>query len=100
MSALAIASLVQSGFDLRWIAASQATQVGLILLAVPFVVQLIASVFSDLARDAAGMTGLVVVALATYCVLAFELEGQERRPVLPTFRRARGAVALGDGFPE
>jgi hypothetical protein len=46
------------------------------------------------------MTGLVVVALATYCVLAFELEGQERRPVLPTFRRARGAVALGDGFPE
>jgi uncharacterized protein len=62
MSALAIASLVQSGFDLRWIAASQATQVGLILLAVPFVVQLIASVFSDLARDGAGGAQLGVLA--------------------------------------
>jgi hypothetical protein len=35
MSGLAIASLVQSGFDLRWIAVTQATEVGLILLAVP-----------------------------------------------------------------
>jgi uncharacterized protein len=183
MSGLAIASLVQSGFDLRWIAVSQATQVGLILLVVPFVLQLLASVFSYLARDGAGgaqlgvlattwaamglvhivsvpgarsgalglllisaggmlacsavsvtsakplpalvflmaalrfalagvyqlgatsawrdvagIVGLVVVAVATYCVLAFELEGQQRRPVIPTFRRARGAVALSDGL--
>lgn len=184
MSGLAIASLVQSGFDLRWIAVSQATQVGLILLAVPFVLQLLASVFSYLARDgaggaqlgvlattwgamgfvhivsvpgsrsgalglllisagamlacsgfavmpakplpalvfliaalrfglagvyqlgatsawrdAAGIAGLVVLGLATYCVTAFELEGQQRRPVLPTFRRARGAVAISHGLP-
>jgi succinate-acetate transporter protein len=48
-------------------------------------------------RDVAGIAGLVVVGVAAYCVLAFELEGQQRRPVLPTFRRGRGRDAvLGD----
>lgn len=37
-------------------------------------------------REASGVLGLVVVALAAYCVLAFELEGARHRPVLPTFR--------------
>ncbi len=182
MSGLAIASLVQGGFDLRWIAPTQATQVGLILLAVPFVLQLLACVFSYLARDgaggaavgvlatswgaiglvhivsapgsrsgamgllllaaagvlalsalavaggkplpglvflaaaarfalagiyelggggvwrhAAGIVSLVVLGMAAYCVLAFELEGQKRKPVLPTFRRGRGALAMTDG---
>lgn len=179
MSGLGIASLVQSGFDLHWIAKDQSVKVGLILLAVPFVLQVIASVLSYLARDgaagaalgvlatswlaiglvhvaspaghrsgalglmmlasggmlalaavsvgtakplpgavflieairfalagifelgavsgwgnAAGILGLVVVGAAAYCALAFELEGQQRRPVLPTFRRGRGRVAL------
>jgi hypothetical protein len=31
---------------------------------------------------------------AATVVLAFELEGQQRRPVLPTFRRGRGLAAL------
>lgn len=53
LSGLAIASLVQSGFDLGWVAKSQASQVGVILIAVPFVLQLIASVFSYLVRDGA-----------------------------------------------
>lgn len=184
MAGLAIGSLVQSGFDLRWIAPTQAHDVGLILLAVPFVLQLIACVYSYLARDgaagactgalattwaaiglvhlvsvpgsrsgalgllllaaagtvalsavavsfgkplpalvflaaatrfalagiyqlgagsfwrdAAGICGLVVIGLAAYCLLAFELEGQQRTPVLPTFRRGRGASAVGDGVP-
>jgi succinate-acetate transporter protein len=179
MSALAIGSLVQSGFDLRWIAKSQAVQVGLILLAVPFLLQALAAVFAYLARDgaagsalgvlasswlaiglihivsapghrsgalglmllasagvltlsagavatakpmpasvfamtalrfavagiyelgatvawrdAAGILGLVVLAMAAYSVLAFELEDQQRRPVIPTFRRGRGRMAL------
>jgi uncharacterized protein len=183
MSGLAIASLVQSGFDLRWVAVSQETQVGLILLAVPFVLQLLASVFSYLARDGAtgaavavlattwgalglvhivsvagarsaaagllllaaggvlsvsslaiamskplpalvfllaaarfvltglyqlgastwwrdagGVVGLVVVALAAYCVLAFELEGQQGESLLPTFRRGHGAAAVRDAL--
>jgi hypothetical protein len=63
MSGLAMASLVQSEFDLRWIEVTQATEVGLILLAVPFVVQLLASVFSHMAGDGAG--GAIVGVLAT-----------------------------------
>lgn len=179
MSGLAIASLVQSGFDLHWVGKSQTLQVGLILVAVPFVMQGMATVLAFLARDgaagsalgvlatswlaiglihivsvpghrsgalglmllasawmlalsavavgtakplpasvfaitavrfalagiyelgaigawsdAAGIIGLVVVAIAGYCLLAFELEGQQHRPVLPTFRRGRGRLAL------
>lgn len=182
MSGLAVASLVQSGLDLRWISATEVHEVGLILLAAPFVMQLIACVFSYLARDgatgatlgvlattwaamgavhlasapgsrsgalglllmvaggvialsavavgwakplpataflgaavrfglagvyelgagpfwrdAAGIDGLVVLGIAAYCVLAFELEGQMRKPVLPTFRRGVGAMAVSDG---
>jgi succinate-acetate transporter protein len=180
MSGLTIASALQSGFDLRWIATSQAPEVGLILLSAPFMLQLLACVFAYLARDgaagaalgvlssswaaigavhlvsppgsrsgaigllllsaggvlvltslaiasskplpatvfllaslrfgmagiyqlggaaawkdAAGIVGLVVLGLAAYCVLAFELEGQRRAPVLPTFRHGRARLAIG-----
>lgn len=182
LSGLAIASLVQSGLDLGWIAKTQAVQVGLVLLAVPFVLQLVACVFSYLARDGAtgacvgvlsttwlaiglihivspgatsgalgllllsaggvlalsacatfvgkllagavfltaavrfalsgiyelssnstwqdvsGIVGLVVCGLAAYGVLAFELEGQKRKPVLPTFRRGRGELSVSGGW--
>ncbi|HUA03659.1 MAG TPA: hypothetical protein VMB27_07115 [Solirubrobacteraceae bacterium] len=181
MSGLAIASLVESGLDLGWVPMSQGRQVGVVLLAVPFVLQLLASIFSYLARDGsagaatgvlattwlalgllqiisisgaplaaaglllvssgavlapsalvvastkplpgvvfflaalrfalagvyqlstagtwnsvAGVVGLLVCACATYCVLAFEVEGQQRRAVLPTFRRGRAALATPD----
>lgn len=184
MAGLAIASIVQSGLDLRWIAVTQGHDVGLILMTMPFVLQLLACVFSYLARDgatgaavgvlsvtwlgdgvihltsapgsrsgalglmllcsgavlcltatasastkplpgtvfalagcrflvagiyelgassvwqhAAGIIGLVVCGIAGYCVLAFELEDQQHRPVLPTFRRSRARVALL-GSPE
>jgi uncharacterized protein len=178
MSGLAIASLVMSGLELGWIATNQSVQLGLVMLAVPFVLQLVACVFSYLARDgaagaclgvlsttwlgiglihivspgatsgalgllllsaggvlamsavavfagkllpgavfvlaaarfaltgiyelssndtwqnASGIVGLVVCGLAVYSVLAFELEGQQRRPVLPTFRRRRGELSV------
>jgi len=178
-SGLGIASLVQSGYDLHWIATTQSPKVGLILIAVPFVLQGIACVLAYLARDGAagaalgvlstswlaiglvevtsrpgqrsgaigllllgaagiialsavaisttkplpaalfsvaalrfalagvyqlggtgawrqiaGITGLVVVAGAAYCALAFEFEGQQHRPVLPTFRRGKGRAAV------
>jgi uncharacterized protein len=178
MSGLVIASLVESGVALGWAPSSQSVEVGLILLAVPFVLQLLASIFSYLARDGsagaatgvlattwlalgllhissatgrplsaaglllvsaggvlvlsalvvsstkplpgavfllaavrfvlagvyelsaagiwnsvAGVVGLVVCAGAVYCVLAFELEGQQRRAVLPTLRQGRAALS-------
>ncbi len=181
MSGLAIASLVQSGLDLHWIAINQTHAAGLILISVPFLLQTIACVFSYLARDGAagaavgvlsaswlaeglvhlasvpgsrsgalglmllaaggtlmlsalavgttkplpgavfalaasrfiiagiyelggagswqdagGLVGLAVVALAGYCVLAFELEGQQHRPVLPTFRRGKAKATPHD----
>jgi uncharacterized membrane protein len=179
MSGLAVASLVDSGLSLRWLSLSQTHDAGLILLSVPFALQLIACVFAYLSRDgatgaaagvlsltwfciglidatstpgsrsgalgllllaaggvlvlsaaavmipkplpgsifglaairfivtgiyllgasdawrhAAGIIGLVVVGGAAYAVLAFELEGEQRRPVLPTFRRGRGRLAV------
>lgn len=181
LSGLAIASLVQSGLDLHWLALDQTHDVGLILVAMPFVLQLVACVLSYLARDGAagaavgvlstswlavglvhvtsvpgtrsgalglllvmagaillvssfavgvgkplvatvfglaalrfitagvyylggpgfwqdagGIIGLGVVGTAAYGVLAFELEGQLHHPVLPTFRRGRGAAAITD----
>lgn len=181
MSGLAVASVVESGYDLGWIPKAQGLEVGLVLVAVPFVLQLLATIFSYLARDGAtgaatgvlatswlalgllhvasrdgrtigalglmllssggvlalsavavcsakplpgcvfmlaglrfalagvyelraagvwenvaGIVGLVVAAGAAYCVLAFELEGQQHRPVLPTLRRGRGAVAFSN----
>ncbi len=182
MSGLAIASLVQSGVELHWLPSGQTSQAGLILIAVPFVLQLLACIFSYLARDgttgaavgilatswlavglihivvrpgatsgalglllvaasgalgaaagatvsskplpgaifavaamrfatagifqlstvgswerAAGLLGLLVTALAVYAALAFELEDQHQRAVLPTFRRGRAAAAIRDG---
>lgn len=63
MSGLAIASLVQSGVELHWLPSGQTSQAGLILIAVPFVLQLLACIFSYLARD--GTTGAAVGILAT-----------------------------------
>lgn len=184
MAGLAIASLVQSGYDLHWVAASEGSKVGLVLLAVPFFLQFLASVLAYLARDgttgtavgvlsaswlaialihlasnghhrsgalglmllaaggvlllsavassatkplpaavfgivgarfllagayelgaprglatAAGIAGLVVVALAAYSVLAFDLEPLLHRSALPTFRRGRAQAALNGAAP-
>jgi hypothetical protein len=182
MSGLAVGSLLQSGLDLHWIAATQRHELGFMLLSLPFLLPLIASVFSYLARDGAagaalgvlsgtwlalalshitstppsrsgalgllllasggvlacsavaialpkplpglvfglaasrfilggiyqlgagdawrdagGIVGLVVCGLAAYGVLAFELEGEKHRPLLPTFRRGVGRSAVMDG---
>jgi succinate-acetate transporter protein len=48
-------------------------------------------------ENVAGIAGLVVCGGAAYCVLAFELEGQQLRTVLPTLRRGRAELAMADG---
>jgi hypothetical protein len=182
MAGLAIASLVQSGLEVSWISVDQSHQVGLILLSVPFVLQLLACVLAYLARDgvlgaavgvlsaswlaqglvylssapgsrsgalglmllaagsmivltvlalaptkplpatalgiagirfllsgvyelgapsawrdASGIAGLVLVVVAGYVMLAFELEGEQHRPVLPTFRRGSARLDRDPG---
>jgi succinate-acetate transporter protein len=62
LAGLGIASLVRSGFSLHWVGADQAAETGLILIAVPWVLQLIACVFAYLARDGAGGTTFGVLA--------------------------------------
>ena len=179
LSGLGIASIVQSGLGLGWFPPRDASEVGLMMLAVPFLLQLLACIFSYLARDgamgaaigvlsstwlavglvhlavgsstedaalgvlllasagalcasggtvargnplaggifllsaarfalegvylcggagawrhASALLGLVLAGIVLYALVAFELEGQERRPLLPTFRRAQGRLAV------
>jgi uncharacterized protein len=63
LAGLAIASFVVSGLELDWIKQTEALQVGLILVSVPFILQLVASVLSYLARD--GAAGATLGVLAT-----------------------------------
>ncbi len=51
-------------------------------------------------KEAAGITGLVLFAVALYAGLAFELEDSRGATVLPTFRRGPGRMALGGGFAQ
>ena len=64
MSGLAIVSLVQSGVELHWTRLDQTAQAGLVLIAVPFGLQLIACILSYMARDGA-TAGAAVGVLAT-----------------------------------
>jgi hypothetical protein len=64
MSGLAIASLVQSGLDLHWLALGQTHDVGLILVTVPFLLQMIACVFAYLARDGASGAAVGVLSVS------------------------------------
>jgi uncharacterized protein len=51
-------------------------------------------------RTAAGVVGVVLAAVALYGALAFEIEDQRRRTVLPTLRRGSGAVAMTGDLAE
>jgi succinate-acetate transporter protein len=51
-------------------------------------------------KEAAGITGLVLFAVALYAGLAFELEDSRGTTVLPTFRRGPGRTALAGDFAQ
>jgi succinate-acetate transporter protein len=51
-------------------------------------------------REATGVVGLVVAAIALYAALALELEGSNRGEVLPVFRRTRSAKAFHASLDE
>jgi succinate-acetate transporter protein len=73
LAGLGIASLVQSGYDLHWIAHSESVKVGLVLLAVPFFLQFLASVLCYLARDGATGTGLGVLSASWLAIALIHL---------------------------
>jgi len=60
---LAAGTLVMSGLQLGWVDAAEGRKVGMILLAFPFVAQVLASIWSTLARDGVAATAMGVLAL-------------------------------------
>lgn len=50
-------------------------------------------------QTAAGVTGILLGMLALYAALAFELEDQRRRTVLPTLRKGGGLTAMRADLP-
>ncbi len=73
LAGLAIASLVQSGYDLHWVPHSQSLKVGLVLLAVPFFLQFLAAIFSYLARDGATGSALGVLSASWLAIALIHL---------------------------
>ena len=51
-------------------------------------------------KEAAGITGVILAAVALYAGLAFELEDSRGATVLPTLRRGAGAKALAGDLPD
>jgi hypothetical protein len=51
-------------------------------------------------KDIAGITGLMLAAVAVYAGLAFELEDSRRATVLPTLRRGAGRQSLAGDLPD
>lgn len=49
-------------------------------------------------KEASGVFGVVLGVLALYASLAFELEDQNRRTILPTLRRRQGLAAMTGGL--
>src|SRR3954447_125197 len=60
---LAAGTIVLAGQQLGWVDAGERKPVALILLAVPFLAQLVASLWSTLARDGVASTAMGVLAL-------------------------------------
>ena len=51
-------------------------------------------------KDAAGVVGLLLAAIALYAGLAFELEDNRRATLLPTLRRGSGRTALAGSLAD
>jgi succinate-acetate transporter protein len=60
---LAAATLVVAGLQLGWVGSAEGHNVGVILIAFPFVAQLLASIWSTLARDGIAATAMGMLAL-------------------------------------
>jgi uncharacterized protein len=92
LAGLGIASLLESGLALGWLPAGQTSQVGVVLVTVPFVLQLLACVFSYLARDGAGGAAAGVLAVTWAALGLLHLQTGTPAP-----QGALGLLLLGSG---
>jgi uncharacterized protein len=74
--ALAGATLLVSGLQLEWLTPSDGADVGLILIAFAFPLQLVVSVFGFLARDVVAATGMGILAGTWLSVGLIRLTGE------------------------
>jgi succinate-acetate transporter protein len=74
--ALAGATLLVSGLQLEWLKPTEGAQVGLILIAFVFPLQLVVSVFGFLARDVVAGTGMGILAGTWLSVGLIRLTGE------------------------
>jgi uncharacterized protein len=74
--ALAAGTLLVSGLQLDWLAPTDGAQVGLILIAFVFPLQLVVSVFGFLARDVVAGTGMGILAGTWLSVGLIRLTGE------------------------
>jgi len=94
---LAAATLLVSGLQLGWIDQAEGRNVGLILIAFPFLAQLLASIWSTLARDGIASTAMGVLALtwlSTGLILITSAPGQTSDALGLLLLLAAAAIAL------
>jgi uncharacterized protein len=73
---------------------AQATRIALWPIATQLPLGFVALGCSHAVEHAAGIVGLVLVAMVAYAALALELENLRRRTVLPLLRRGHGEEAM------
>ena len=94
---LAAATLVLAGLQMGWVEQAEGKKVALILIAFPFLAQLLASIWSTLARDGLASTAMGVLALtwlATALVLFSSKPGQTSDALGLFLLFSAGAMAL------
>lgn len=91
-SGLALGSFVQSGYELGWVPGGQTVEVGLILLGVPFVLQLLATIFTYLARDGAAGAALGLLATTWLAIALVDIASGR-----PSTSAALGLLLLASG---
>lgn len=80
LSGLGIASLMESGLALGWLSPDSVSEVGIVLIAVPFVLQILACVLAYLARDAATAATVGVLAATWLALGLLHIHSGSSRP--------------------
>jgi uncharacterized protein len=100
LAGLGIASFIEGGLALGWVPHDETSQVGIVLIAVPFVLQLLACVLCYLARDgaSAAVTGVLATTWLALGLVHLQSGSPARDAALGLLMLGAGAaVALSAG---